>query len=456
MVLHISPPDSPYGLHLQLLRQFAGEPDQESKQAELARRLAEAGVRWGRETLNWQHIEREQGVFSWERTERALGTLQANGIEPLAQLMGTAKWASSAPDDVSWKGPGRTFYPATDGITAEGGDAALWQHFVRETVSRYGYGPGGLHMVRYWEIWNEPDLDYWQGTVADYELLLRVAYQTIQEVDLSATVVLGGVSHLNLGEGDWADQLLDLMINVRPQHTAWFDVFNYHDYTGNLEENAQAVRILLDKYGLEEMPVWVTEVNLPGKSRGAQADKLPRIYERLLGAGVERIFWFLGVDVAEGGWGGNTGFEKLGLFDRAMSPQPVYEAYRLMAAPAPEPEGETAYKSQYVLFPQGVDWDWYEAAKNYLIRYRVTLGQSADDAGVVRGGLDHVITVINPDEKMLAYLGQFAAIIDPIYAETPDDLTDIMNRRVAADDRFGDKERRLYQYSPTANGKVKH
>jgi len=57
---------------------------------------------------------------------------------------------------------------------------------------------------------------------------------------------------------------------------------------------------------------------------------------------------------------------------------------------------------------------------------------------------------------MLAYLGQFGAIIDPIYAETPDDLADIMNRRVAADDRFGDKEGWLYQYSPTANGKVKH
>ena len=96
------------------------------------------------------------------------------------------------------------------------------------------------------------------------------------------------------------------------------------------------------------------------------------------------------------------------------------------------------YRSHYVLFPQGTERAWYEAALPYLLHYRVTNGQSADDAGVVHGDLGHTITVINPGEELLAYLRRkFSADLDVVTAATPAELGTILNRRVETNARFG-------------------
>ncbi|MCD6555037.1 MAG: hypothetical protein DRI52_07510 [Chloroflexi bacterium] len=107
------------------------------------------------------------------------------------------------------------------------------------------------------------------------------------------------------------------------------------------------------------------------------------------------------------------------------------------------PTGEGAHwASHFVLFPQGADWAWYEAASRYLTFYRVTNGQSADDAGVVHGDLGHTITVINPDDELMDYLLAFKANLDVIRAPTPADLKAIMDARVERNDRYGELEER--------------
>ena len=102
-----------------------------------------------------------------------------------------------------------------------------------------------------------------------------------------------------------------------------------------------------------------------------------------------------------------------------------------------EEEVEAHYRSHYFLFPQGISWDWYEAASNYLMHFGVTLGQSHDDAGVVHGDLGHTITAINLADDVLEALGKFDATLDVIRADTPEALKELLDARVEADARVG-------------------
>jgi len=102
----------------------------------------------------------------------------------------------------------------------------------------------------------------------------------------------------------------------------------------------------------------------------------------------------------------------------------------------PQPGG---YRSAFVLFPQGCSWDWYEASKEYFLRFRCTRGESADDAAKVHGALGHTITCINAAPSTIAYLKQLnpEATIDAIDVDSVEELRQVMTWRAANGKRFG-------------------
>src|SRR3990172_12849623 len=55
----------------------------------------------------------------------------------------------------------------------------------------------------------------------------------------------------------------------------------------------------------------------------------------------------------------------------------------------------TQRRSHIILLPQGAAWEWYEALRDYVLRFRPTVTHSADDAVSFRGDA-HTVTVVNP------------------------------------------------------------
>lgn len=97
------------------------------------------------------------------------------------------------------------------------------------------------------------------------------------------------------------------------------------------------------------------------------------------------------------------------------------------------------YRSHYVLFPQGTPWSWYDASRHYLTTFRVTRGESADDAAKVHGDLGHIITCINASQETIAYLKKLnpQAQIDRIDVESAAELFEVMNWRAENTRRYG-------------------
>jgi xylan 1,4-beta-xylosidase len=118
--------------------------------------------KWGSTNV---YAEDDSGhpVYSWDILDRILDTYVQVGCVPFVEIGFTPHALSSAPPDVPYADPrkgGWRFPPK---------DYGRWMELVRalglHCLDRYG-----LREVSrwYWELWNEPDIFYWQGTVGEY------------------------------------------------------------------------------------------------------------------------------------------------------------------------------------------------------------------------------------------------------------------------------------------------
>jgi hypothetical protein len=166
-------------------------------------------------------------------------------------------------DNSDIPGPGKSINPHNS-----------WAYFVNAAVNRYRPGSTLAQQqgwtdtrgVRYWEIWNEPDLDmFFTGTITDYARLLKVAYLSARAADPQAQIVLGGLSQAE--KPAWFSSLLNLL-QTDPSAVAnhyFMDKVAVHTYFwawdtfGHLYPD----RVQLDNHGLQNVALWLTEVGLP-------------------------------------------------------------------------------------------------------------------------------------------------------------------------------------------------
>ncbi len=166
-------------------------------------------------------------------------------------------------DNSDVPGPGKSINPDN-----------RWAYFVNAAVNRYK--PGGIvaHQqgwidergVRYWEIWNEPDLDtFFTGTVTDYARLLKVGYLAARAADPQAQIVLGGMVHWQ--KSGWFSALLNL-IETDPtavESHYFMDKVAVHNYFWAWQTFGYLYpdRVQLDAHGLQDVDLWLTETGVP-------------------------------------------------------------------------------------------------------------------------------------------------------------------------------------------------
>ena len=159
-------------------------------------------------TLEWNKIEPAKGRFRWGRTDQVLRGLQTRGIQPVVTLIGTPGWANG--------GRAPRFAPPS------GKDFAA---FAGEAARRYPF-------VRYWLIWNEPNLRRWlEPTVPGMYVrrLLNPAYKAIHAANRRARVG-GGVTGPRANAGGLSP--LDWLRGMR-KAGARLDAYAHHPHPGS-------------------------------------------------------------------------------------------------------------------------------------------------------------------------------------------------------------------------------
>ena len=102
-------------------------------------------------------------VYSWGILDRVMDTIVETGCVPFVEIGFMPRALSSAPSDEPYEGP------RAPGWRYPPKDYGRWMELVRALGAHYlaRYGPREVDRW-YWELWNEPDISYWQGSVDEY------------------------------------------------------------------------------------------------------------------------------------------------------------------------------------------------------------------------------------------------------------------------------------------------
>ena len=139
--------------------------------------------------------------------------------------------------------------------------AVICEHIIRHY--NYGWADGFEYNIKYWEIWNEPDLDYnkpiirtWGGTREEffdlYEISAKHLKSCFPELKIGGPAICGDVN--------WADDFLCEM----SKRGVPIDFFSWHIYTNrvpHVAERAAKVKDSMVKYGYGDAESILNEWN---------------------------------------------------------------------------------------------------------------------------------------------------------------------------------------------------
>ncbi|MBX9723391.1 MAG: endo-1,4-beta-xylanase [Candidatus Obscuribacterales bacterium] len=331
-------PDEQLGVMLQLDNMLEKMPHHVwgSRRGEIDRQfelLEKAGVKWCRVGIPWELIQPKPAHWEWAPADYVVECAERHHVQLLWLLGNTATWDSRSHE---WNGVPNDL----------GKKDGYYTRFVRQLALRY------KGKIRYWEIRNEPNLEYmWHGSMKDYATYLGQSYRIIKGVDSDSQIVLGGLG------GPLDKQLKffrSLVSEMRKRGQLTFDIANFHVYAGEADERGfkgencvakylDSCRSHIDKLmgelQLGQYPVWFTEFDYPANARLQPdplykgADGQGRIVKDMFGRLVQndrrrKIFWASLLDDYN-----DDGFQSMGLIVsnskyQIKKPRPAYAALK--------------------------------------------------------------------------------------------------------------------------------
>jgi hypothetical protein len=296
----------------------------------VAQAARDAGVKWSREDFSWSRIERQKGQFEWAYYDELLACAKRNGISVYAIVAGWPSWTKPYTDE------------AVNGYAI----------FLKELVKRY------KNDIKHWEIWNEPNIFFWQGPKELYATLLIKSYTAVKEADPTAEVL--GLSTAGI-DYEFIKQML-------AKQTP-FDILTIHPYRKILDDQAfiddlKKVSDLVKLPDGRRRPVWLTEMgwathtphnaldqDFQPNTLRAQAELIARTYLCSIVSGVEpRTFWY---DFRNDGEDPLYFEHSMGIVYRDFRPKPAYIAFATLShildgkkidGPVAVAEGTFAYR----------------------------------------------------------------------------------------------------------------
>ncbi len=298
--------------------------------------MLQAGSRWDRFDFSWLQLEPREGQWNFSDQDELVSDLRGAGMNILGILLWTPNWAAtgdciptpeslrldlrpslrhapvSRPTVAPMSGappcmttpPRGIFEEWNDWTTADGDPLNTWGRFVYTVAYRY------RDSVKYWEVWNEPDLSmFWSGTSADYARLLQVAYLAVKSACPDCQVLFGGIAYYE--KPNFYRWVLNHLKDAPDAltHNYYFDAMAIHLYhrSSSIYDVTQVIRSGMREF-VSEQPIWLTETGSPvwddssvisptvpyiwSATMDEAAAYVIQSYANARAAGIERYFFF--------------------------------------------------------------------------------------------------------------------------------------------------------------------
>jgi xylan 1,4-beta-xylosidase len=146
-----------------------------------------ASLKWGSTNV---YAEDNNGnpVYDWRIMDGIMDAVTASGCRPLVEIGLMPKDLSVRPEPYR---PPKPFGPNEGmGVFFPPKDYDKWAELIHQWTRHTKVRYKNAEETWLWELWNEPDIFYFQGTYEDYEKLFEYTEQALHEV--MPTAVLGG------------------------------------------------------------------------------------------------------------------------------------------------------------------------------------------------------------------------------------------------------------------------
>jgi cellulase (glycosyl hydrolase family 5) len=284
-------------------------------------------------------------AYQWQDLDEFVRHAADRDIEVMLTIWGTPRWA----------GPARNRMPRR---------LADLTNFSRALAARYSGRTRSLPFVRFYSIWNEPNLQLFlmpqfdargrSVAPANYAKLHRAGYAGIKAASRGALVALGETSargrdrkKAGISDTHSPGKFAELLSKARPR--VRFDAYAHHPYSSPVNQPpTQRVRwpnvsmttlprfgASLDKwFGRRNIPVWLTEYGhetRPEEPRGVtyaqQASYMRTAYGMARrNARVQMVIWFALRDNAVNKW-------QSGLLTYGGLEKPAFDLFSILAKP---------------------------------------------------------------------------------------------------------------------------
>ncbi|HEX2947986.1 MAG TPA: hypothetical protein VHV83_00190 [Armatimonadota bacterium] len=281
-----------------------GEADAENEilaSALCGAKVIRAGVGWG-------GLQSADGSWNWTRMDSLIDRYGKQGIE-IQYLFGYCPdWAVANKDALA---KGWEYYkgqcPRLD----------VWRAYVSAVAKRYD------GRIRFYEIWNEPDIGFWTGTLDEYLQMAQATYEEVKRVDPKLNVMTGGFCGYRNP---------DFVSGVVQRGQQWFDTLAYHAHGAFPGFQREVDGPLAGMRKLLKTPKALyfneTAVTSVGGAEKMQAETLVKKLTFAWSRGAMGYTWY---DLRNDGFNPSDAEHNYGMVTNDFYPKAVYPAYNTLA-----------------------------------------------------------------------------------------------------------------------------
>ena len=207
----------------------------------------------------WNSIEKEKGIFSWDKTDEYVNYAQKHNQETIATIWPYSNWEQKSCKRKKARSPfGKRFVK----YLSKPCSMEKYKTFLTALVDRYdGNGvndmPGLTKPIRYWEIMNEPEFRmFFKGTEDEFVEIFNFSSKLIKLKQKDAVIIMAGAAGMfPESKKFWKSAL--------PKIKDHFDIANIHHITtpeGKCDKDFWVSEFseLLQSLNIDK-PIWVTE-----------------------------------------------------------------------------------------------------------------------------------------------------------------------------------------------------
>ncbi len=278
-----------------------------------ARAAALCGVKIMRTDARWERQIQRNGPDEWNFSivDHVVDTYARHGMEVQMILSYCPAWAVAK----DWKPFSKEPRLAKRGRRP---DYEYWKTFVEKTFDRY------RGKIRYYEVWNEPDLDSFANfPPEEYLKMQEIAFKALRATDPAAKLMNGGVAGTGSDRSGPRKGIIEKIIN-----SGTIDIFAFHGHGSLMGYKPQVAYF---KRHIKNSTPWYSNETAISSTAAGEYVQAKTLFQKFLYAWTEGSIGYNWYDLRNDGFDPKNGEHNFGMITNDFKPKAAYLTYNMLA-----------------------------------------------------------------------------------------------------------------------------